>query len=292
MYQFVKQQCSQYPVEALCQVLGVSRSAYYAFAAGQTHQSAAKKKQQEADVITVFRDHKRRYGSRRIVKELQAQGRKTGRNKVRTILFANGLIAIQPRSFVPRTTDSRHTLGFSPNLLLNRSHPTGPNQVWVSDTTYIMLANGQWVYLAMWLDLWPGRVVGWCMDTTMEEGLIVTAFHRAALGRGPAQGLIVHSDRGGQYASKVFRRLLSKHQCRQSMSRPDDPYDNAFAESYWSRLKAELIEGGAFLCLDDARLEVGEYIDNYYNTIRRHSALGYPGPIQFEALNFEALNKG
>lgn len=119
----------------------------------------------------------------------------------------------------------------------------------------------------------------------MDENLIITAFKRAALGRQPAPGLIAHSDRGGQYASKAFRLLLAKYKCRQSMSRADDPYDNAFAESYWSRLKAELIEDGAFLSIEDARLEIGEYIDNYYNTIRRHSALGYVSPIQFEAFN-------
>ena len=122
----------------------------------------------------------------------------------------------------------------------------------------------------------------------MEDTLIITAFRRAALGRQPEPGPIIHSDRGGQYASKEFRRLLTRYGCQQSMSRPDDPYDNrtgepAFAESYWSRLKAELMEDGAFLSLDDARIEIGAYIDNYYNTIRLHSALGYLSPIQFEA---------
>lgn len=158
----------------------------------------------------------------------------------------------------------------------------GPNQVWVSDITYIMLGNGRWAYLVVWMDLWSRLVVGWHLDETMEADLIITAFRRAALGRQPRPGLIAHSDRGGQYASKEFRRLLNRYSCRQSMSRPDDPYDNAFAESYWSRLKAELMEDGAFLSLADARLEIGEYIDNYYNTVRLHSALDYLSPVQFE----------
>ena len=160
-------------------------------------------------------------------------------------------------------------------------------------TVYIALANGRWSYLATWMDRWSRLIVGWFLDQTMEEELVLTAFRRAALGRQPEPGLIVHSDHGGQYAGKAFRRLLASYGCRQSMSRADDPYDNrtggpAFAESYWSRLKAELIEGGAFLSLADARLEIGEYIDNYYNTIRLHSALsraafGYLSPMQFEA---------
>lgn len=234
-------------------------------------------------IKNLFVEHKRRYGSRRIVKALRAKGETISRRTVGKVLYNNGLKAIQPRSFVPRTTDSRHRLGFSPNLLLAFGLPTAPNQVWVSDITYIMLANGRWSYLTVWMDLFSRLVVVWHLAETMEDTLIMTAFRRAALGRQPEPGLIVHSDRGGQYASKTFRRLLAQYGCRQSMSRADDPYDNAFAESYWSRLKAELMENGVFLSLDDARIEIGEYIDNYYNTIRLHSALGYLSPMQFEA---------
>ena len=282
-YEFVKKQGQQYPVGVLCDVVGVSRSAYYAYVAGQTYQPTAEKEQRQRQVQAVFAEHKRRYGSRRLVHALRAKGQKIGRDFIRKILKDNGLLAIQPRSFVPRTTDSRHTLGFSPNLLLKMELPTGRDQVWVSDITYIMLANGRWSYLACWMDLWSRLIVGWNLDSNMEEDLIVTAFHRAALGRCPQPGLVAHSDRGGQYAGKAFRRLLTKYGCRQSMSRADDPYDNAFAESLWSRLKAELMEDGAFLTLQDARLEIGEYIDNYYNTIRLHSSLGYRSPMQFEA---------
>ena len=129
---------------------------------------------------------------------MRAKGEKIGRDVVRNILDSNDLRAIQPRSFVPRTTDSRHGLGFSPNLLLTFGLPTGPNQVWVSDITYIMLASGHWAYLTTWMDLWSRLVVGWHMDETMEEALVITAFRRAALRRQPAPGLVVHSDRGGQ----------------------------------------------------------------------------------------------
>lgn len=282
MYQFIQKQATAFPVNLLCDVVGVSRSAYYSYVTGQSYQPTAKKEQKVDRIVATFQEHKRRYGTRRLVKALQQEGHTLSRYLAGKVLVVNGLKAIQPRSFVPRTTNSRHTLGFSSNLLLNQEQPTQRNKVWVSDITYIMLANGQWAYLATWMDLWSRLIVGWHLDDNMEEDLVITAFRRAALGRGPTPGLIAHSDRGGQYASKEFRKLLTKYDCRQSMSRADDPYDNAFAESYWSRLKAELIEGGAFLSLDDARVEIGEYIDNYYNTVRLHSALGYLSPMQFE----------
>jgi transposase InsO family protein len=282
MYRFIQQHSTDYPVAVLCDTLAINRSSYYAFASGQTYQPTAKKEASQRAIQTMFSDHKSRYGSRRIVQALRAKEEKVGRDFVRNTLSASGLVAIQPRSFVPRTTASRHTLGFSANLLLNQPAPSGTNQAWVSDITYIALASGQWAYLTVWMDLWSRRVVGWHLDNNMAEALIITAFRRAVLHRQPAPGLIAHSDRGGQYAGKAFRCLLTQHQCRQSMSRADDAYDNAFVESYWSRLKAELIESGAFLTLEDARLEIGEYIDNYYNTVRLHSALGYLSPVQFE----------
>jgi putative transposase len=201
MYQFVKKHSLEYPVGVLCEVLGVSHSAYYAHASRQTYRPTAQKEQQQTAIKDLFMEHKRRYDSRRIVKALRAKGERIGRDIVRKALSDNSLRAIQPRSFVPRTTDSRHRLGFSPNLLPAFGSPTGPNQVWVSYITYIMLANGRWAYLAVWMDLWSRLVVGWHLAENMEDTLIITAFRRAALGRQPGPGLIAHSDRGGQYAS-------------------------------------------------------------------------------------------
>ena len=212
------------------------------------------------------------------------------RDFIRKILVNNDLVPIQPRSLVPRTTDSRHTLGYWPNLLLDRPRPSGPNQAWVSDITAAadrLHPPGKWLYLAVWVDLWSGRVVGWCLADHMRDELVITALRSALLGRQPADGLILHSDRGGQYAAKDFRKLLAGKYL-QSMSRAGECYDNATAESFWSRLKAEVLEStecrpGVFLSLADALVELGDYIDNYYNSVRKHSSINYCSPVQFES---------
>lgn len=236
----------------------------------------------EQQVIKAFSAHRRRYGIRRLLPELQDQGLKIGHYKVRGILRRHGLKAIQPRSFVPRTTDSRHPYGISPNLLSGQPFPVQINQVWVGDITYIPLKDNQWAYLAVWMDLFSRKVTGWQLADHMREELIVEAFKKALAGRCASKGLIVHSDRGGQYAGKKFRKLLESHNLQQSMSGKDNPYDNAFMESYFSRFKAELLQGGAFECLEDARTEIFEYIEMYYNPIRRHSSLGNISPGAFE----------
>lgn len=192
------------------------------------------------------------------------------------------LQAIQPKSFVPRTTDSTHGKGYWPNLLLDLEFPTRPNVVWVSDITYLPLANGEWAYLGAWMDLYSRRIVGWRVDDNMEDELILIPLRSALQSRLPAQGLIIHSDRGGQYISNEYKELVRLWRIKPSMSRADDPYDNAFAESFWSRLKAELLEGGLFLSVEDARTEVFAYIEGYYNRVRRHSSLGYKSPETYE----------
>lgn len=293
MYRFIQEQSQpnaarHYPVQVLCQTLGVNRSSYYEWLKPSPISSAKDagslpvKVDNTQQIKDLFGLHRRRYGSRRLVSEMKDRGVKVSRDFVRKVLVENQLKPIQPRSFVPRTTDSRHMMGYSPNLLLDRPRPTGPNQVWVSDITYIPLATGKWLYLAVWVDLWSRRVVGWCLADHMRDELVITALRRAMLGRQPANGLILHSDRGGQYASKDFRKLLADKYL-QSMSRAGECYDNAAAESFWSRLKAEVLESGVFLNLDDARAEIGDYIDNYYNVVRKHSSLNYCSPVQFES---------
>lgn len=243
----------------------------------------------EALIIHTFQEHRRRYGVRRLVAELKAQGYKVGKYRVQQVLHHHGLKAIQPHSFVPRTTESRHPYPISPNLLLEHEPVSKPNEVWVGDLTYIPLTGGGFLYLAVWMDLYSRKIVGWQLEEHMQEALIVEAFKKALRTRKVQQNMMVHSDQGGQYAGKHFRKLLDKHHLRQSMNRADNVYDNAFMESLFSRFKAELLEGGAFQSKEDAQIEIFEYIEMYYNPKRRHSALHYLSPIAYENNYYNSL---
>jgi transposase InsO family protein len=282
VYAFILSQELIFPVIVMCKVLSVSRSCYYVYRkAGVAPQNLLEKKIEE-QVVKAFTSHKRRYGIRRLLPELADQGLRIGHYKIRGILRRHGLKAIQPKSFVPRTTDSRHPYPISPNLLKDRAFPVRINQVWVGDITFIPLQGGKWGYLAVWMDLFSRKVTGWQLRAHMREELVMEAFVKSWNGRQADKGLIIHSDRGGQYAGKKFRKLLDKRFSLQSMSGTDNPYDNAFMESHFSRFKAELLQGGCFEGLEDARKEIFEYIETYYNPVRRHSALGYISPVAFE----------
>lgn len=238
------------------------------------------------EIERIFTFHKRRYGWRRIQAELRDKGLKVGRHQIRTRMREQGLVAIQPKSFVPKTTQSHPHLSRSENLLLSVENlPTEPNQVIVGDITYLPNQEAgyeKWLYLATWLDLKSHRIAGWHLDRHMEESLVLTALQKVIKVRQPDKGLIVHSDGGRQYVSTAFRALLRTHQYRQSMTRKDNHYDNAQAESLFSRFKAELLDGGVFYGLQDAYLRSFEYIEGYYNLIRKHSSIGYLSPMQYE----------
>ena len=272
-------------------MLEVSRSGYYAWRSGQTHQLKEASKKMEDKIIDTFREHKRRYGARRITKALQGDGETISRYKAGKVLNKYGLKAIQPRSFVPKTTDSRHAYKISPNLLLERAMPQKPNEVWVGDITYIPLAGGKWAYLAVWMDLFSRRIIGWHLDDHMQEALITAAFKKALSGRKIQPGVIIHSDRGGQYAGNVFRKMTGDNKMLQSMSRADNPYDNAFMESCFSRFKAELLQDGIFETIEDARTETFEFIEMYYNTKRLHSSLNYQSPDTYEKKYYYCLTQ-
>lgn len=196
---------------------------------------------------------------------------------------ALSLRAIQPKSFVPRTTRAAPGKARSPNLLLEMDGPpSGVNQVVVGDITYLASKAG-WLYLCTWMDLFSRRIAGWQLDDHMQARLVIEAFGKVVQGRRPPPGLVVHSDGGAQYTTLAFRRMLKRQKCRQSMTRKDNHYDNAFAESLFSRIKAELMDAyPVFKDKHDAQLRVFEYIEGYYNTHRKHSALGYVSPVQFE----------
>ena len=243
---------------------------------------SSRSKIREEGVIAIFNSHKRRYGARRIVKEMKHQGKEIGRDLVRKLMVNNGLKAIQPRSFVPKTTDSRHSYPISPNLLKERGFPCGINEVWVGDITYIPMAGGTFRYLSVWMDLYSRRIVGWDLQDHMKEALVLVSLRKALKVRGIRGNLLTHSDRGGQYAGTKFRQLIDKFKLTQSMSDADNPYDNAFMESCFSRFKAELLEGGAFQTAEDSYTEIFEYIEMYYNPMRLHSSIGYLSPNTFE----------
>ncbi len=190
-----------------------------------------------------------------------------------------GLIAIQPKSFKPRTTESRHKLGYSPNLLLEGIEVTEINQIWVGDITYIPLAD-QFAYLSVLMDLCSRKIVGWSLELNMEESLVTATLKQAIRNRQPSTGLVHHTDRGGQYAGHEYRKLLTRAQMSQSMSRAGDCYDNAFMESCFGTVKTEL-EMKTYPSIQQASGEIRDYI-NYYNALRRHSAIDYQSPTRFE----------
>ncbi|WP_082685241.1 IS3 family transposase [Hymenobacter sedentarius] len=278
-YQHIAQRAGRVPVRRLCQVLRVAPSAYYAW--HRQRNRAVPEPAWQVAVREAFAYHSQRYGTRRLRAEVQAQGHAVGRWRIRRVLKAHGLRAQQPRSFVPRTTDSDPAVRAAPNRLLGLPAPTAPNRVWVGDITYLPRQGGGWLYLAVWLDRCSRKIVGWDVRDTMPEDLVSEALRRALVVRRPPAGLVVHSDQGSQYTATRFKALLARHGAVQSMSRRGNCYDNAHAEPFWSRFKAELLDGGSFPGLAEARLEISHHIA-YYNAERRHSSLGYQAPNHFE----------
>lgn len=264
----------------LCEVLGVHRSRYYAWQRGSQGCRALEDAELKPLIREIFWEHKRRYGARRIARELSSRDERCGVGRVARLLREMGLKAIQPKSYRPRTTDSRHCLGYSPNLLLECPPPDGINQVWVGDISYVPLQAGSFLYLAMLMDLYSRRIVAWELRDHMRESLVLAALREAIALRHPRAGLIHHSDRGGQYAGKKYRGVLERAEIGQSMSRADSCYDNAFMESCFGTIKTEL----EMECYENERLartEIRAYI-RYYNTRRRHSSLDYLRPEEFE----------
>ena len=270
------------PVCVLCETLGASRSAYYAWRRdGRLGVRRREEGRLRPLVRSIFREHRRRYGARRIAAELAARGQPLGRRRTGRLMDEMGLLALQRKAFRPRTTDSRHRLGYSPNRLIDAPPPAGINQVWVADLSYLPLVGGEFLYLALLMDRFSRRIVGWDLQDHRRESLVLAALRWAIALRRPEPGLIHHSDRGGQYAGAEYRGVLARARMPQSMSRPGNVYDNAFMESCFGTLKTEL-EMKPYESEQIARKEIPDYI-RYYNTRRRHSSLGYLAPEAFEA---------
>lgn len=270
--------------------MNLPRSAYYRWTAqptvaGGDQLSASTAERQEVSRLTIqqFHRHKRRYGTRRMVAELADLGHRVSRDRVRTIYHKYDLRALQPKSFVPRTTRVHPNRRRSPNRLLEIPTPQVPDRLWVGDITYLPMRDGGFSYLATLQDACSRTIVGYAVADHMREQLTLSALDKALRWRRPARGLIVHTDGGGQYSSITFRQRLKQAGHLSSMTRRDNHYDNAQAESLFSRLKAELLPGGLrFTDLAEVRAKCFAYIEGYYNTIRRHSSIGQQSPLNFE----------
>jgi putative transposase len=267
-------------VRVMCRVLGFAPSTYYAW----ERKRQSLHSQRDADLLgsirRIFAKFRGRYGTPRVHRELAREGSNVSRKRVARLMREAGLRAKGGRKYKP-TTDSDHSLPVAPNLLKRDFHAERPNAAWVSDITYVWTREG-WLYLAAIIDLYSRKVVGWTLAERMTASLVCTALDKAARLRRPAPGLIFHTDRGSQYASHAFRRRLWRHQMRQSMSRRGDCWDNAVAESFFATLKKELVRDRAFDTRDQARSEIFEFIEVFYNRHRAHSLLSYETPNAFE----------
>jgi len=278
-YQFIQDCTEPWPVRILCRLLAVSSAGYYQWRQRPAPPVAAWQPAAQA----AFTRHARRYGTRRLRAELLAEGHAVGRYALRSWLHRQGLRALCTRPQRPRTTVADPAAVVAENRLLGQPAPTAPDQVWVGDITYLPLVGGRWCYLATWRDTCSRRVVGWHLAAQMPTELVLLALEQALTVRQPAPGLIIHADRGSQYTSAASRARIDQAGAVPSFSRPGNPYDNAQAEAGWSTLKTELLPGGSpFASVEEARLEVAWYLDTYFNLDRRHSALGYRSPHQFE----------
>jgi putative transposase len=279
-FAFIASKEVAFPVDAMCRVLDVSRSGYYAW---KRRPEPIKKTQDAQLAVEIAGTHKRSrgiYGSPRVHRDLKARGIRVGKKRIERLMRESGLRGRSKRRFCC-TTDSKHALPIAPNVLARRFHVDAPNRVWVGDVTYIATSEG-WLYLAVLLDLFSRRVVGWATSATNDRALALAALDRALRHRRPGTGLLHHTDRGSPYASEDYRAALARRGLVASMSRTGDCFDNAVAESFFATLKAEHVDHQHFASREVAHASLADYIENFYNPARRHSSLGYVSPIEFE----------
>ena len=278
---FIQTEKATYPVRVLCRTLLVSASGFYAWCRRGLSQRVQEDAALKVEIRAAHAASGKTYGSPRVHEELKAAGRHVGRKRVARLMQEEGLEGQRKRRFRV-TTDSRHSYPVAPNALNRDFTVSAPNKVWVTDITYIWTREG-WIYLAAILDLFSRRVVGWSADSYIDRTLALDALGMALRTRQPEPGLIHHSDRGIQYASGDYQKLLSEHGITCSMSRKGDCWDNAVAESFFSTLKAELVYRNDYVSRSQARASIFDYIEAFYNGRRRHSALGYVSPVEHES---------
>jgi len=283
-FAFIAAEKAQHPVAVLCSVLGVSSSGFYAWRKRPPSQRAKRDARLAVEVRLAHKRGRGTYGSPRVHRELKAHGHRVGKKRVERLMRQEGIQGRQKRRF-RRTTDSNHTQPVAANVLARNFHAAAPNTAWVTDVTYVWTGEG-WLYLAALLDLFSRRVVGWAASETNDRALALEALRRALSARRPATGLVHHSDRGSPYASDDYQTALSERGLVASMSRKGDCWDNAVAESFFATLRAELLDHEHYANRRTAIASIADYIDGFYNPVRRHSSIGYVSPVEFELKRF------
>jgi putative transposase len=281
-YEFIRSRRSASGVKKMCQVLKVSRSGFYDW----RNRSLSSRRQADQailpKIVKVFKDGRRTYGSPRITRQLKAEGECCGKNRIARLMRLNGIKAKTKKKFKV-TTDSGHNKEVAANLVNQCFKADYPDQLWCSDITYIWTKEG-WLYLAVILDVYSRRIVGWSMSKRVTEDLVITALKQALSYRTPSPNTIFHSDQGRQYASGRLRKLLENQKIQASMSGKGNCYDNAISESFFHTLKTELTYFENYHTREEAKSSIFEYIEVFYNRQRRHSAIGYKTPVDFEKL--------
>jgi len=279
-YAFMHNERAHHSVTRMARVLEVSTSGFYEWRRAAPTSRRVEDARLRAEVKAIFHQHKGRYGSPRIHRELQRQDVHASRRRVVRLMHAEGLSASPKRRF-RRTTDSSRTKRIAPNLLQRNFKTSAPDQAWVADVTYVPTCKG-WLFLALVVDLYSRRVVGWSMSSTLDADLVCAALRQAIALRQPPRGLIMHTDRDCRYASDAYLRLIDANGIRASMSRKADCWDNAVAESTFATFEKELFRDTPYVDHEHARAAIADYIDGYYNSHRLHSTLDYVSPINYE----------
>lgn len=282
-YCFIRDHRDCFAVDEMCECLDLSRSSYYDWLGRSPSERAIENETFKTRIQALHRKAKGRYGHRPIYEHLRDEQLSCGRDRTLKLMKELGIEGVQKKRFKALCTDSNHNFGYSPNLLKQLGKPERCDQVWVADTTHLKVEEG-WCYLATVMDLFSRRIVGWSVSSHNDANLVCRALEAAVLTRGGhlSRGILHHSDRGSTYASHDYERLLGSLKMRQSMSAKGNCYDNASMESFYGRYKTSSVRGRAFSDENQARSNAFEYIECFYNRVRKHASLGYKSPVQFE----------
>lgn len=286
-HEFISENKEEFEVKIMCEVLEVSKSGYYDWSKGEKSNRDIANEALLTEIKQVYEESHRKYGSPRVYKRLQQKGVSGGLNRIARLMRQKNVVGVHRRKGV-KTTQSDEQNVSAPNLLKRQFEATKPNQKWLTDITYIPLRHG-WLYLAVVMDLFSRRIIGWAMMDTLDTILPLNALKMAFFKRQPAPQLLHHSDRGCQYTSLAYQQLLADFQCQVSMSRKANCWDNAPIESFFATLKTEWLAGKSYPTIDIAKTDIFAFIEGFYNTHRLHSSLGYLSPVQFELFYYNSL---